>query len=114
MNTQGVVNKPGGDSYRERQRWAARQKRTDALQSIIIAMVTDNPTATILDIRNGLEASLDAGVVVTVTDQLIEWIDKRGAVRTTPVSALPNRATSARKSAKINRRYRLPASRISV
>lgn len=84
----------------------ARRPRQDALQTIIIDIVRQNPCISAKALRNELEArARPNGVVRAITaDDMIEWVTNKGILESSPVSGLKDRLTKAKAALKKNSR----------
>lgn len=82
---------------RKRQREIARRDRPDALQKLIIDIVIRNPDASKAEVLGALEGKCRCGVVEAFHEDLIEWTDSSGKARETPISAIKDRISRARR-----------------
>lgn len=81
--------------FRDRQRQLAARRRHDALQKLIIALLTADRSLTNRGVLNALRTH---GVPIQEVDDddTIYWIDNSGKEQVTTTASLPNRVTKAR------------------
>lgn len=79
------------------QKERALQPRTDALQQIVINFVKVHNNASKRDLLKHLESLVKKGVIETIKEGVIEWTDKNGHVKDTPLKALDSRLSRAKK-----------------
>lgn len=81
-------------------RRAARESRTDVLQELIMSITKEDPTMTWRDVVARMKKYDKKGVIETISDDTIEWVDKNGKVKDTPISAIEDRVRRAKKNLK--------------
>ncbi|MBF0563085.1 MAG: hypothetical protein HQL37_13960 [Alphaproteobacteria bacterium] len=91
---------------RRKQKAYAKKSRPDALQSIILEIMTRSPGITAEALLNNLRERAEVRDVIESVndgDEVIEWTDKNGQVKTTPFTAIKDRMSRARKKLKTMR-----------
>lgn len=79
----------------------ASRLRPDVLQQLIVESVEKNPAITWKELLRELEQhEHDGGVITSITDDVIEWVEPDGPVRSAKISGLKDRLGRARKSLK--------------
>lgn len=86
-----------------KQRINSQKERPDALQSLIDNIVTRKPTISITDLIDALVKEINFGVISGFEDENIEWQDKNGRIKDTPVSALKDRLSRSKNKIKKSR-----------
>lgn len=85
---------------RREQRKRATQPRTDALQGLIIEMLQKHPGFKSSEVVEELNKLIGGGVIESIKDGTIEWRDKAHPAGMTPLSAIKDRVSRARKQIK--------------
>ncbi|MGH8468555.1 MAG: hypothetical protein ACREVY_06135 [Gammaproteobacteria bacterium] len=81
-------------------RQAAQKERPDALQRLIFGIHAEHPHASAKDVGRMLEKLERGGVIESIKDGIIEWIDDAGRVQETPLTAIPKRLSRAKKKSR--------------
>lgn len=84
------------DAFRNRQKKIAGNPRQDALQRLIIAILTDHRDYTWREVLTDLKQRQGDDIIETVTDDEIEWTADSGTAKNTKTSALADRVSRAK------------------
>ncbi len=105
---QAYLGEGGHEIYNEdiqsaRQRKIAKRARPDALQSMIVDILQQNPNANKEKILSELENKARDGIIESINrdDEIIEWVDKNGKIKDAPFSGLKARIYRAKKKLKM-------------
>jgi hypothetical protein len=82
---------------RKRQKDAAARPRADALQRLIDEILRSNPNLTAPEVVAELGRRQGDGVIETITDDEIEWSDDANKAESTPIKAVKDRVSRAKK-----------------
>ncbi|MBA2492747.1 MAG: hypothetical protein H0V34_13985 [Gammaproteobacteria bacterium] len=81
----------------QRNKEVASKSRADALQTLIIDILTDDPSLRAREVLAKLHNYVRQGVIESITDDVIEWTDKQGTVKETKIKALKDRVSRSKR-----------------